>query len=123
MPRVKGHAAKLPTSFAASVRLMPPQAIHDEVGYANAQEMIDTLTSRPTLTAGQSEYLETMTILFEAYEKQKEQIDRHIGSDNLATIHHGAERLAAEGLRSHRLRLGRHRHCRHRPGRAALGRR
>ena len=37
--------------------------------------MIDRLTSLPKLTVGQTEYLETLTILFEAYEKEHEQID------------------------------------------------
>src|ERR1700744_308162 len=75
MRRMKTQNEKLPTGFAELVRQFPPQAIHDEVGYANMQEMIDRLTSLPKLTSGQSEYLETLTILFEAYEKQHEQID------------------------------------------------
>jgi antitoxin component HigA of HigAB toxin-antitoxin module len=75
MPRVKTRSEKLPGNFAELVRLFPPQAIHDEVGYANTQEMIDRLTSLPKLTGGQSEYLETLTILFEAYEEEHERID------------------------------------------------
>jgi antitoxin component HigA of HigAB toxin-antitoxin module len=71
--------AKLPAKFADLVRLFPPQAIHDEVGYSNMQEMIDRLTSLPKLTSGQAEYLETLTILFEAYENEHERIDtRHL---------------------------------------------
>ena len=65
----------LPAHFIDLVRLFPPQAIHDEVGYSNTQEMIDRLTSLPRLTAGQAEYLETLTILFEAYEKEHERIE------------------------------------------------
>lgn len=75
MPRVKARSEKLPSGFADLVQLYPPQAIHDEVGYLNAQEMIDRLTSLPRLTVGQAEYLETLTILFEAYEDEHEQID------------------------------------------------
>jgi HTH-type transcriptional regulator / antitoxin HigA len=56
------------------VRQFPPQAIHDEIGYGNTQEMIDRLTSVRKLTAGQAEYLETLTILFEAYENEHERI-------------------------------------------------
>jgi antitoxin component HigA of HigAB toxin-antitoxin module len=37
--------------------------------------MIDRLTSVPRLTAGQAEYLETLTILFEAYEAEHERIE------------------------------------------------
>jgi antitoxin component HigA of HigAB toxin-antitoxin module len=75
MRSVKAQHDKLPTSFAELVRLFPPQAIQDEIGYANTQEMIDRLTSLAKLTAGQSEYLQTLTILFEAYENQHERID------------------------------------------------
>jgi len=75
MRRLKTRLEKLPAGFADLVRLYPPQAIHDEVGYANTQEMIDRLTSLAKLTAGQSEYLETLTILFEAYENEHERID------------------------------------------------
>lgn len=77
MPRVKTQPDRLPASFTELVRLFPPQAIHDMIGYANTQEMIDRLTSLPKLTAGQAEYLETLTILFEAYEKECERIDTH----------------------------------------------
>ena len=75
MPQMRIHSEKLPTDFADLVRLFPPQAIHDDVGYANTQEMIDRLTSLPRLTAGQAEYLETLTILFEAYENEHERFE------------------------------------------------
>jgi len=79
MRSIKAQSERLPASFAELVRLYPPQAIHDEIGYANCQEMIDRLTSLAKLTAGQAEYLETLTILFEAYEKEHERIDtRHL---------------------------------------------
>jgi len=74
MPRVKTRSGKLPTRFADLVCLFPPQAIHDDVGYANTQEIIDRLTSLPRRTADQVEYLETLTILFEAYEREHERI-------------------------------------------------
>jgi HTH-type transcriptional regulator / antitoxin HigA len=75
MPRVKTRSEKLPAGFIELVRLFPPQAIHDEGGDANMQEMIDRLTSLPRRTTGQAEYLETLTILFEAYEADHEHID------------------------------------------------
>jgi HTH-type transcriptional regulator / antitoxin HigA len=74
MQRVKTKSGKLPAQFADLVRLFPPQAIHDDVGCVNTQEMIDRLTSLAKPTADQSEYLETLTILFEAYEKEHERI-------------------------------------------------
>lgn len=79
MRRVKSQQLRvsraLPGSFAELVRLLPPQAIHDDIAHANMQEMIDRLTSLPKLTPGQAEYLETLTILFEAYERDHEEID------------------------------------------------
>jgi len=75
MPPLKSHPDKLPAGFPDLVRLFPPQAIRDEIGYANTQEIIDRLTSMPKLTAGQSEYLQTLTILLEAYENEHERID------------------------------------------------
>ncbi|HET6251528.1 MAG TPA: hypothetical protein VFE47_27840 [Tepidisphaeraceae bacterium] len=72
---MKTKSEKLPAKFIDLVRLFPPQAVRDEVGYSNTQEMIDRLTSIPTLTAGQAEYLQTLTILFEAYENEHEQIE------------------------------------------------
>jgi HTH-type transcriptional regulator / antitoxin HigA len=78
MPRTRMtrySARKLPTDFDSLVRLHVPCAIRDEVSYENAQEMIDALTSLPKLSKGQAEYLDTLTILFEAYEAEHHQID------------------------------------------------
>src|SRR5579871_2905124 len=75
MQSIKSRSERLPNEFADLVRRLPPQAIHDKVGYANMQEMIDQLTSLGQLSAGQAEYLETLTILFEAHEKVHEQIE------------------------------------------------
>ena len=71
MPR----AERLPRTFDELVRLCPPQAIHDEVGYDNTQEMIDRLTSIPELSAGQARYLDTLAVLLSAYEDEHHEID------------------------------------------------
>lgn len=76
MPRVKGISSRdLPGTFADLVRVYPPQAVRDEVSYRNTQEMIDALTAIPRPTKGQLKYLDTLTVLFEAYE------DEHHGLD------------------------------------------
>src|SRR6266498_414092 len=76
MPQMKLRLPKrLPSTFAQLVRLYPPQAIHGEAAYAKTQRMIDWLTDEPRLSAGQSEYLDTLTVLLEAYEQQHETID------------------------------------------------
>ncbi len=69
MPRVSPHCtAALPTDFNELVRMHPPRAIKDQIDYDNMQEAIDALTCIPKLSRGQKEYLETLTILFAAYE-------------------------------------------------------
>ncbi len=76
MPRIVKRLPRiLPGNFDELVRQHPPRPIHDEVSYENSQEIIDSLTSLPKLTRGQREYLETMTILFSAYESQRHAID------------------------------------------------
>ena len=75
MKKVKLPAPKdMPKRFDDLVRMYPPRAIHDRVEYDNAQEIIDRFTSVPQLKKGQQEYLETITILFAAYEQQHEPI-------------------------------------------------
>ena len=76
MPRVTGASGRtLPTTFDELLRRHPLVAIHDEVAFENAQEMIDALTSRPKLTRGQEQYLDTLSILAEAYERERHPID------------------------------------------------
>ncbi len=71
LPPPKG----MPKGFEDLVRMYPPRAIHDQVEYDNAQEIIDRLTSVPRLTKGQKEYLDTITILFSAYEQEHDSIE------------------------------------------------
>ena len=77
MPRLKQTIgpADLPADFDSLVRLHVPRAIRDEVDYRNARGMIDALTSVPKLSKGQLDYLDTLTILFEAYEAEHHDID------------------------------------------------
>src|SRR5436305_659252 len=77
MPRVRQRLTgnKLPADFAELVRMHPPRAIRDEADYDNTQEVVDLLTSIPRLTKGQSEYLETLSVLMEAYEAAHHLID------------------------------------------------
>ena len=76
MPRVTGvKAQRLPTDFKSLVKMHPPSAIRDDVDYRSVQEVIDALTRLPTLSPGQARYLETLTILFAAYEDGRHPID------------------------------------------------
>ncbi len=53
----------------------PPRVIHDESDFVNTQEIMDALTSIPILPEGQGEYLETLSVLVEAYEREHHRID------------------------------------------------
>ena len=66
---------KLPGRFDGLVRLMPPQAIMDDVQYDNTLEMVDRLMAGGKLTAGQGLYLETLVQLVQAYEAEHHAID------------------------------------------------
>ncbi len=66
---------KLPGRFDDLVRLMPPQAIMDDVEYENTAGMIDRLMGTPKLTRGQEIYLETLVQLVQAYEARHHEID------------------------------------------------
>ena len=66
---------KLPTRFADLVRMMPPQAIMDDVQYENTLDTIDRLMASGRLSRGQELYLETLVQLVEAYESQHHAID------------------------------------------------
>ena len=60
----------LPSQFVELVRMMPPQAIQDDVQYANTLEVIDRLMAVAKATKGQVVYLETLVQLVQAYEAE-----------------------------------------------------
>lgn len=62
---------KLPGQFESLVRMMPPQAIMDDVHYENTIEMIDRLMAAGKLTDGQALYLETLVQLVQAFEAER----------------------------------------------------
>ena len=65
----------LPDSFDQLVRMMPPMAIHDDVQHDNMIDIVDRLMQIEKLTQGQSDYLETLVELVEAYEGKRHAID------------------------------------------------
>ncbi len=66
---------KLPGRFEDLVRLLPPKAIVDDVQHENTVEMVDRLMRCGHLTKGQSEYLETLVQLVQAYESTRHSIE------------------------------------------------
>ena len=65
----------LPSQFGELVQMMPPQAIQDDVLYANTLEVIDRLMAVAKATKGQRVYLETLVQLVQAYETGHHAID------------------------------------------------
>jgi len=85
MPRTNLKSQKLPRDFDSLVRLHPPAAIHDQVAYENAIDLVNKLTSLPNPTEGQLKYLDTLTILIERYEDDTEGVAPR-GVDALAVL-------------------------------------
>ena len=76
MPSIKSlDRKKLPSRFEELVRVMPPQAIMDDVQNDNTLEVVDRLMAQGKLTKGQALYLETLVQLVQAYEAQHHAID------------------------------------------------
>lgn len=76
MPHVKTKSRRpLPRILGELVALYPPQAVYDDIDCHNTQEMIDRLLSVPGPTKDQLAYLDTLTILLEAFEDEQESFD------------------------------------------------
>jgi len=91
---VNKFRSALPTDFEDLSLVFPPRPIHDGVGYENAQEMIDALVALPKRSKGQSEYLETLSILFGAYEKDAHPIE----TDDLTPVNVLKQLLEEHGM-------------------------
>jgi HTH-type transcriptional regulator/antitoxin HigA len=72
---VETASKKLPEAFRDLVRMHPPCAIHDKAAYENTLAVVESLADLDTLTDGQAEYLDTLAILVEAYEREHLPID------------------------------------------------
>lgn len=66
---------RLPVRFDDLVKTFPPRALADEVDYENTLAMLDRLTSLPRLSRGQEQYLETLSVLVAAYEREHHAIE------------------------------------------------
>ena len=102
----KADPAPLPKRFGDLVALMAPRAISDDVAYENTLEMIDRLMASGRLTKGQSDFLETLVQLLEAYESRHHAIDV-ADLSGLATLRHLMKQRGMNGSDLARL-LGLH---------------
>lgn len=66
---------KLPGRFQDLVRMLPPQAMIDDIHYQNTVAIIDRVMASGKLTKGQALYLETLVQLVQAYEASHHAID------------------------------------------------
>jgi HTH-type transcriptional regulator/antitoxin HigA len=64
-------AAKMPTGFDELNALHPLRAIRDGTDLRNAGEMMDRLAVLSRRTKDQNDYLETLTLITEAYESEE----------------------------------------------------
>ncbi len=85
MPRTDLKLSTIPGDFESLVRARPPAAIHDEVAYENAMNLVNKLTSLPKPSVGQLKYLDTLTILVERYEDETEGVSPK-GKNALAVL-------------------------------------
>lgn len=69
--RIKRSSKSLPADYAGLVKVFPLLAIHDAVAYENALELAEQLVTLPAATEEQSQYLEALAILVEAYEHER----------------------------------------------------
>jgi len=85
MSRTDLSLSTIPGEFESLIRVHPPAAIHDDVAYENAMDLVNKLTSLPNPTDGQLKYLDTLTILVERYEDETEGVEPK-GVDALAVL-------------------------------------
>ncbi len=75
--------AKLPRTYRELCALLMPRKIHDDTELEEAQEIMDVLAVMPTRTSDQTDYLETLAQLAEAYEDQKVKFPKRSGLETL----------------------------------------
>jgi antitoxin component HigA of HigAB toxin-antitoxin module len=70
MRKSRSTQSELPEGFEALCAMHWPRPIHDDVDYDNASEMVGQLAVMKRRTTGQEEYLETLTMLIEIYDRE-----------------------------------------------------
>lgn len=83
----QASSEQLPGRFEDLIRMMPPQAITDDIQYGNTVEMIDRLMASGKRTKGKALYLETLVQLVQAYEASHHAIDT-TGISGLDSLKH-----------------------------------
>jgi HTH-type transcriptional regulator / antitoxin HigA len=63
------HRDAMPSTFADLCRTHPPRPINDEIDYEAAAAVVDRLATLKKRSRDQNDYLETLTILIERYDR------------------------------------------------------
>jgi len=79
-------AGNLPTTWAELTAMHPLRPIHDVVSLDNATEIIDRMAGHD-LNADQTDYLDSLSTLVEAYEEEHDPVEVNLrGADALAAL-------------------------------------
>jgi len=78
-----GKAPHLPKTYRELCGLLMPRKIRDDAELEAAQEIMDVLAVLPARTPDQTDYLETLADLVEAYEEQSVKLSKRSGLETL----------------------------------------
>ncbi len=78
-----GKVIPLPKTYRELCGFLMPRKIHDDAELEAAQEIIDVLAVLPKRTVDQTDYLETLAELVEAYEDQSVKFTHRSGLETL----------------------------------------
>ena len=74
----------IPITFAALCKMHLPRPINDDIDYDNTLEVIDRLATQKRLSPDPEEYLQTLSILVEKYDR--DHFDDSIVSDSISRL-------------------------------------
>jgi HTH-type transcriptional regulator/antitoxin HigA len=83
----------VPRGYLEVIAMFPPRAIHTDAELDRAVDIIDALLERGELTAAERDYVDTLSTLVEAYEREHLSIPAVSGVDVLRHL------MEANGLR------------------------
>ena len=87
------HEQEAPTEYLTVISAFPPRAIHTDAQLDEAVDVIDQLLEKSTLSTAEREYLDTLSTLIEAYERERIPMPSVSGVDVLRHL------MEANGLR------------------------
>jgi HTH-type transcriptional regulator/antitoxin HigA len=85
-PGKKRTAGRPSPSYLSLIERFPLRPLRSEPDYEAAAAILDGLAVRPegSLDAGEQDYLDTLTLLVEAYDREHEELNRH--ADDLSML-------------------------------------